>query len=58
MTGKKNVDAYPPDAFAAMAVPDWDVLDAKHYTEDLRHACHAGLNARQGSSHGRISRSL
>ena len=31
-TGKKNVDAYPPDAFAAMAVPDWDVLDAKHYT--------------------------
>ena len=30
--GKKNVDAYPPDAFAAMAVPDWDVLDKRHYT--------------------------
>jgi hypothetical protein len=31
-TGKKNVEAYPPDAFAAMAVPDWDVLDKRHYT--------------------------
>jgi hypothetical protein len=31
-TGKKNAEAFPPDAFAAMAVPDWDVLDTRRYT--------------------------
>ena len=30
-TGKKSADAYQPDGFAAMTVPDWDVLDSGRY---------------------------
>jgi hypothetical protein len=34
-TRKKNGDTYSPDAFAAMAVPDWDALGSGHYTFTL-----------------------